>query len=522
MAGFVKSSFLDGFEIPEVTHEAVKKQLVKLGRVHAVTKTKSVTDMPLPERLKYITEEVYKVLGRYKNFVKVIDTDEEFERYVDLAVRRGYLALDTETNRSIDPLTCKLMGMCLYVPNTRPVYAPVSHCEAGTDILLKNNISHDCIKRCIRKLNSSGTKIIYHNGKFDIRVFHGVEGIYPNIWWDTMIASQLLDENAMAKLKTQYPLHVDPTVSSYDIETLFTGLPYEWIPVEIFALYSAIDSYDTYFLQQSQQRKFEEKGMERLYNLLMNVEMPVVNVVARMEDNGVCVDREILSRIDKKMKDEINDVTTKIFEFLKPYEREIKYYQENGKLDNPINLSSPQQLPIIIYDILKLKSENGRSTDKDTLKSIDSEFTKLLLRYRHATKLVSSFTEPLPSFISTRDDKLHASFNQLGREENNVRTGRFSSTKPNLQQIPSHYGLMRMMFRASDEYENIKIDSDAVANTISVSSVQEVLTDSGWKFAKDIAIGDKLITDDSGEFVTVEGVDEDDNNYVIIVSGVIG
>ena len=164
----------------------------------------------------------------------------------------------------------------------------------------------------------------------------------------------------------------------------------------------------------------------------MNVEMRVVNVVARMEDSGVCVDREILSRIDKKMKDEINEVTTKIFEFLKPYEREIKYYQENGKLDNPINLSSPQQLPIIIYDILKLKSENGRSTDKDTLKSIDSEFTKLLLRYRHATKLVSSFTEPLPSFISVRDDKLHASFNQLGREENNVRTGRFSSTKPNL------------------------------------------------------------------------------------------
>lgn len=81
---------------------------------------------------------------------------------------------------------------------------------------------------------------------------------------------------------------------------------------------------------------------------------------------------------------------------------------------------------------------------------------------------------------------------------------------------------MRMMFRASDEYENIKIDDDAGADTISVSSAQEVMTDSGWKFAKDISIGDKLITDDNGEFVTVEGVDKDGNNYVIIVSGVIG
>lgn len=80
---------------------------------------------------------------------------------------------------------------------------------------------------------------------------------------------------------------------------------------------------------------------------------------------------------------------------------------------------------------------------------------------------------------------------------------------------------MRMMFRASDEYENVGIDSDAGANTITVSSVQEVLTDSGWKFAKDVAIGDKVITDDNGEFVTVEGIDEDGSNYVIIVSEVI-
>lgn len=90
-----------------------------------------------------------------------------------------------------------------------------------------------------------------------------------------------------------------------------------------------------------------------------------------------------------------------------------------------------------------------------------------------------------------------------------------------VQQIPSHYGLMRMMFRASDEYEDIEIDNDAGACTITVSSVQEVLTDSGWKFAKDVTIGDKVITDDSGEFVTVEGIDEDGNSYVIIVSGVI-
>ena len=84
------------------------------------------------------------------------------------------------------------------------------------------------------------------------------------------------------------------------------------------------------------------------------------------------------------------------------------------------------------------------------MKALNIPFTKALLEYRHYAKLISAFTEALPKLCSTKDGKIHASFNQMGKEENNVRTGRFSSTDPNLQQIPSKEKVMRLMFKASD------------------------------------------------------------------------
>ena len=122
-------------------------------------------------------------------------------------------------------------------------------------------------------------------------------------------------------------------------------------------------------------------------------------------------------------------------------------------MDRPVNFESASQLNIVLYDILKTPiPESGRSTDKQTLSALKTPFTEAILEYRHYSKLLSGFTIPLPNWLSKRDGKLHASFNQMGKEENNVRTGRFSSTDPNLQQIPSREKVMRMVFKASPGY----------------------------------------------------------------------
>ena len=509
MAEFRKASLLDDFEVPVITNDAIRLQLVKLGKTHAVKKKESISSMPLDDRLDYITKEVYKVLGRYKGFVKVIRTDDELRAYIDRAIEIDYLSFDTETNNSLDPLTGKLMGLCMYLPNTKPVYVPMNHCVPGTDIRLENQVSDECVKECFQELKDHNTKLVYHNGKFDIRFCYNTMGVYLPIWWDTMIAAQMIDENEQAKLKIQYKNHVDPTIGSYNIEKLFTGLPYAWVDPEIFALYAAIDAYDTYKLQQIQEEYFKQKGNDRLYKLFSEVEVPIVLVTSKMEDDGICLDVDYVNKLDAKYEKGLNEASIKMNEILAPYENELKRYRMLGQLDDPINYESPIQLKIVLYDVLKIKPlDEKQSTDKNALKAIDHPFTKALLAYRHYSILMKTFTKVLPGWLSTKDGRLHAKFNQMGTEDNNVRTGRFSSTQPNLQQIPSHETSMRMMFKASTIYNNEHIDDndEIVLNNY----VDVMLKDHSWKKIKQVVIGDEIVGDDETIYkvVNIETIDD--------------
>lgn len=518
---YKKFSFLDDFEMPEVTHDTIKQQLVKLGKTHTIKKRQSLDGMPIEKRLKYIKDEVYKVLGRYKNYVKVIRDENEFNNYIEKAIELDCLTLDTETNNSLDPLTCKLMGLCLYLPNSKPVYIPVNHTKPESEELLENQVSIECITKAFKRLKENNTKIIYHNGKFDIRVCYNVTGIYLPIWWDTMIAAQLLNENELARLKYQYKIHVDPTIGYYNIEKLFTGLPYAWIDPEIFALYAATDAFDTYLLQQKQQKIFEQDDMKNLYRLFSEIEIPTVLVVSKMEDDGIYLDLDFLNKLEKKYITKKKEYEKKLEEILKPYDNQIKYYQKLGKLDDPVNLDSPQQLNVVLYDIIGTPiPETGKTTDKQTLKNLKTPFTEAILEYRHYSKLISGFTTPLPTLLSKKDNKLHASFNQMGKEENNVRTGRFSSNNPNLQQIPSREKSIRMIFKASTEYKNVCANSnviklDKICDVESYDKFGNIV----WKNIKELKVGDVIfIEDDELKNTTTYSIQDikDYNNYILI------
>lgn len=493
MTNFTKSSFLDDFELPTITHQNIKDSLLKITRTCSVQSNKSLESMSLEDRLKVIETEVYKILGRYKDFVKIIDNANDLEKYIDKAIKVDYLALDTETDNSLDPLTCKLMGICLYVPNTRPVYVPINHCYLGTENKLPNQVSEKDASRILKKLKDAGTKLVYHNGKFDIRVINNTLGFYLPTWWDTMLAAQIINENERAGLKLQYQAHIDPTMGAYNIEKLFKALPYVWVSPEVFALYAAVDAYDTYRLQQYQESIFNEEDKLRMRDLFRNIEMPVSPITAKMEDDGIYVDKEFLQKLDKKYRQDRDNAKERLDGILKDYSKEIEYYQNVGKLDNPINFESSIQLKIVLYEILKTKplEEGSTATDKATLKLLKTPFTKALLDFRHYAKLVNSFTTPLQEKISSVDGKLHSNFYQMGSEENNVVTGRFASKAPNLQQMPSKEKLVRMMFQASCEYTEKENEN----NIFILNKYEEVETPSGWKFASDITLNDDVLID---------------------------
>lgn len=464
----------DEFEVPSEKKE-VKKVAKKVSspkdpkvETRKAMKSKTVSTF---DKLQLIYEEVNRVLGGYTSNTKVITSKDELSQYIDEAIRNGIIAIDTETNNSLDPLTCLLMGACIYTPGQLSAYIPVHHTQPDTDILIENQLTESDIKEQFERLYN--TKILMHNGKFDYEVIKCTCNCVLNIYWDTEIAARILDENELAGLKKQYILHIDSTQEKYDIEHLFQGIPYAYVKPEIFALYAATDAYITYRLYEWQKEQFNKPGNEKLFDLFMNVEMPVVPVCAEMELYGIEIDKEYAKRLSNKYHKKVDEVNAKIDAELSKYSdkisawrltKEANYKERNSKpnktgeftykkskneqLENPPQLNSPTQLAILLYDILGTPAQDKKSprgTGEEILQKINLPICDLILEKRGLEKLIGTYIDKIPECVNSKDNRLHAHFNQLG-----AGTGRFSSSNPNLQNIPSHVKEIRLMFRASD------------------------------------------------------------------------
>lgn len=464
----------------EPTPKKVKKIKEKIDnpKKTATKKTsskKEKTPYDLQNELEEIYAEVYRILGRYKENTVVIKTREQLTKYIDTAIANGEIAIDTETNNSLQPITCKLMGPCIYTPGEKNAYIPINHVDLFTRERLEWQLTEQDIYEEFSRLID--VKIIMHNGKFDYKVIKCTTGKQLKIAWDTMIAAQLLNENEPAGLKGQYIDKIDSSIEKYDINHLFKNIEYAIVDPEVFALYAATDAYMTYKLYKWQKEQFERKGFEKLYKLFLDVEMPVMEVAAEMELTGVCIDTEFAERLSIKYHKRLDEIDKQVDIELEKYKDKIAQWRltddatfkplntkpnKNGeytyqkskseKLEDPVNLASPVQLAILIYDVLgqpSVDTDKPRGTGEDILAKIKLPICELIVARRGLLKLIDTYIDKLPACILPETGKIHASFNQLGTEEKNVRTGRFSSSDPNLQNIPSKEKAIRMLFKAS-------------------------------------------------------------------------
>lgn len=492
---------------------------VKVLSDEALLKSKKVS---LQDKLVIIERNVNRVLGNKKDSTLVIRTADDLRSYINLAIINGVLSVDTETNNSKDPLTCKLMGPCLYTPGQKQVYIPVNHKDLTTHELLPDQLTEDIIHQELERAKLAGTKIIMHHAKFDYKVIKCTTGLALVPYWDTMIAAKILNENEPARLKWQYKTKIDPDMDVYSIETFFAGIEYAYVPPELFALYAATDAYDTYKVYEYQLKEFQKPGHEKLFDLFLNIEMPVVEVTSEMELYGVNIDKELSTRLLTKWTEKSRKNTEALDQEMLKYApviakwrtsaqatyRTPKLDKETGvqrvdkkgnklfnkskaeQLSDPVELTSPTQLAILLYDILKIPPvdpTNPRGTGDEILKEIQLPIAKLLSEKRAIDKLINSFLVPLPELV--RDDgRIHAEFNQLGTDEKNVVTGRFSSKAPNLQQIPSRGvgASIRMLFTASCDEHAL----ESINNIYEVPITDEVLLPSGeYVWAKDVEVG---------------------------------
>ena len=275
------------------TRERDKKIISKLSqskRAPSGGKSNNIKD-----RMELIRREVDKHLSFLFDRVESCRTEERLKSFVDNFIKQPVGAIDTET-LGLDYFTDKIFGWSAWAEGDKSIYVPVEHRGYVTGDKLSEQIPQNIISEQLERIANSDTKLVFHNAKFDMHMIYHNYGVKMPVWWDTMIASRLLHSSEKDhSLKYQYNVKVKKESGKpYDFKTLFDGIAPEVVPIDIMTPYAAGDTFETLELQKYQEEEF--KKYPGIYNVFRNIEMPLLPVVAEMEETGEEIHKETTRR----------------------------------------------------------------------------------------------------------------------------------------------------------------------------------------------------------------------------------
>jgi DNA polymerase-1 len=329
------------------------------------------------------------------------------------SMQNGF-AFDTETTNR-DPMIARLVGLSVCSKKERASYIPISHSYEGVPRQINKEDLFGILGRIFEdeSIDKAG-----HNIKYDIMVLRK-EGIdVKGPVFDTMIAAYLLNPNkpnhSLEEVSLEYLSYRKKTF----MEVLGRRNSFAEVPLEEAVPYACDDASLSFELKEILHGKLMENSLEKLY---LDIEEPLIYVLADMEMAGLKVDLEKISEISKELERELDGITRRIY-FLAGCE---------------FNINSPRQLADILFHNLGLqpgkKTKTGFSTGMGVLEELAQthELPREILNYRSLNKLKTTYIDVLPALINPRTGRIHTSFNQTV-----TATGRLSSSEPNLQNIP--------------------------------------------------------------------------------------
>lgn len=342
------------------------------------------------------------------------------------AKETGIVAFDTETTSS-DPMLADLIGFSLAVGPGRAAYVPLAHRTGAGDLLgggaLENQIPvREALALLKPLLEDKSVLKIAHDAKYDIVVMsrHGID-IAP--FDDTMLISYVLDagtgHHTLSSLADKWLGHA--TTPLKDLAgSGRSSVGFEQVDIDRATAYAAGHADVALRLWQVLKPRLAAKGLVSVYERL---ERPLVPVLARMEQRGISVDRQILSRLSGELAQGAARLEEEIY----------------GLIGERINIGSPKQLGDILFGRMGLpggsKTKTGQwSTSAQLLEDLAAEGHELprkIVDWRQLTKLKSTYTDALPGFIHPDTRRVHTSYALAA-----TTTGRLSSSDPNLQNIP--------------------------------------------------------------------------------------
>ena len=385
------------------------------GGVRAAPGTPVPAQEPEPTAGLQNEEDVEPAEEQYETVLTV----EHLERWIDKLATAELFAFDTETT-SLDYMRAELVGVSFSVRPGEAAYVPVAHDYDGAP----KQISRRKVLEKLRPLlESEQPRIVGQNLKYDRNVLANYRIELNGTAHDSMLQSYVLDSVAtrhdMTSLAGKY---LGRTVTSYE-DVAGKGakqVPFNQVPLEQASAYAAEDADITLRLHRALWPKLAaEPGLRELYT---RIEMPLVGVIARMERNGVLIDKEMLKRQSDELKEQMQEV-------------EQHAHRLAGQA---FNIGSPKQIQEILYEKMQLpvtaKTPTGQpSTAESVLQELaaDHELPALILKHREFSKLKSTYTDRLPEQVNPASGRVHTSYHQAV-----AATGRFSSSDPNLQNIP--------------------------------------------------------------------------------------
>ncbi len=351
-------------------------------------------------------------------YITVMD-EAAFNDMLTQISRSELTAFDTETT-SLDYMQADLVGFSVATAAGCAWYVPLAHDYVGAPEQLARDWALTQLKPWLE--DSSKAKV-GQNLKYDQSVLARYNINLKGVRFDTMLESYVLNSVAarhdMDSLALKYLGH--KAISFIDIAGKGAKqLTFNQIELEKAAQYAAEDADITLQLHQALWPQLQQH--QGLVTVLQDIEMPLVDILSRIERHGVLIDSKLLARQSEQLATRIAELEQLAFE-------------QAGK---PFNLASPKQLQEILFEQMKLpvlkKTPTGSpSTAEEVLAelALEYEFPKLITEHRGLSKLKSTYTDKLPKMQNPDSGRVHTSYHQAV-----AATGRLSSTDPNLQNIP--------------------------------------------------------------------------------------
>ena len=388
---------------------------------------------------------------------KTIVTKEHFEKLLEELNKQTLIAIDTETT-SVNALEADLVGISLAYNEeiqakdskvlqaqnkgkTKSFYIPVFHKfgeQLEMDYVLEN------LKSVFENPAIFKT---FQNAKYEINTLLKYNIGFKGIIFDTMLASYINDPSRKHGLKVQSAENLNYFMTEIE-ELIGKGkkqITMDDVAIEDASDYACDDAFVTLELTRYWNEKLDEQGKKLLYD----IEVPTSLVLAKMEEQGVSLDTEYLAELAKEVDTNLKEMEEQIF----------------ALAGESFNINSPKQVATVLFEKMGIEHKKKRgaqkfSTDAKVLEELakEHEIARCLLKYRHYSKMKSTYVDALPDLISHVDGKIHTNYNQTITV-----TGRLSSSNPNLQNIPIRTKLgsrIRKAFVPEDKNAQVLLSAD--------------------------------------------------------------